>query len=249
MTRSDAERFGDSIAHIDPKVVAKYNAPNPDRYRKSGAQMLFEKVLVAAQLAHTRGFTIDTDSLLNQDPTLDPVQVTSLLGTPKMLSALEDRGIPAGDVNTGLTGEQLYAIQVMVDPSGALTPWAKLKRLGITFAKWEGWLKQPAFARYYSELSEKIMSGSVPNALTRLNQLADSGDLKAIQLLLQLTGRIKPEQASVTDFARLVDVVLEAVQSNVSNDAEYAKVVSAIFKGTSQAGLDLPELEATVVED
>jgi len=243
------DRWNDSVADIDPKVVAKYNRANPDRYRKGPEQQLFERAVVAATIASTRGFELTPENLHQQNPDLKVEQLRSLMATPKFLSALEDRGIAPGDVNTGITGEQLYAIQVMVDPSSALSPWAKLKRLNIPFAKWEGWLKQPHFARYYSELSEKIMAESVPNALTRLNQLADSGDLKAIQLLLQLTGRIKPEQAQVTDFKRLVDVLLEAVQTNVSNDQEYAAVVRAVFQGTGQAGLDLPELEAEVLPD
>lgn len=242
-------RWNEGLERIDPKVVAKYNAANPDKFRKTAEQKLFDIAVVAASMAHTRGLEVNPDNVKAQNPLLKREQLESLMATPKFYEAMEARGIPAGGVNTGMTAEQLYAIQVMVDPTGNLTPWAKLKRLGISWAKWEGWLKQPLFARYYSELSEKIMAESVPNALTRLNQLADAGDMKAITLLLQLTGRIKPEQAQVTDFKRLVDVLLEAVQSNVSNDQEYAAVVRAVFAGTGQAGLDLPELEAEVIPD
>jgi hypothetical protein len=209
----------------------------------SAEQKFFERALVGAYLAHTRQQRVSADTICAQDPGLDMTRVALLLDTPKFRESLEQRGIPAEAVDGQLSAEQLFAIQVMVDPATTLSPWAKLRRLGITFTQWNGWLAQPAFARAYSDVVEKITAESVPNALTRLNQLADAGDMKAIEMLLKLTGRLGSDQGSVTDFKRLMAVVLEAVQRNVSSDVEYAAVVKDLFREVEKEGVAVPELQ------
>jgi hypothetical protein len=238
------------MAVPDPGMEPKLHAVNPPK-PKAPVQEMFDRTITAATLAHQSGNKVTPEALHAIDQTYTPETYSQILQTPKLLEALEARGISA-DPMLLPTAEQMYAIQVMVDPSMGLSPYAKLRKLGIPWAQWQGWLHQPAFSRIYRSLSERILTESIPAALTRLEQLADAGDLKAIKLSLELTGRYNPNAQAAVDFNALLADVLEAVQTTVKDDREYAQVVAKIAAKTGLAGVampGLPELEATVVDE
>lgn len=248
---STAKKWSESVQRaIDPTVEPKLHAidlPRPP----APVRALYDAAMTAAVLAHGRGLPINGDTLKRLDPTYAEETYTDLLNTPKFIEGLASRGINLKPKQV-LTAEQLYVLQVMLDPTMGLSPMAKLRRLGIPFPKWQGWLHQPMFSQAYREMSERILSESIPAALTRLRQLADAGDLKAIKLELELTGRYNPNAQAAIDFARMAATLMESVQKNVSNDKEYAKIVADFAAMQGIAGVNLPGLpmlEAVVVED
>lgn len=248
MVDADAELFS-KANEIEPRNSPKFKRGVrriPKTHRVD--QLVFERAVAAAYLAHSRGFPIEPETIHAQDRTLSIPLITDLIFTERFKDALEDRGIPT-DAPIGLTGEQLYVLQVMLDPTTNLSPWGRLKKLDIPFAKWEGWLKQPLFNRAYTENTEKILKESVPNALNMLMMLVNQGDLKAIKLNLELTGRYTPNQQNQVDFQRLMGIIMEALEANISDDGDYARTVAAIAQATGDTvGLDIPEY-AEVVED
>ena len=161
------------------------------KLKKSAEQVLFERAVGAAWLAHQRGFPVEAQTIYEQDRSLNVSVLQGLLGTEKFQNALVERGIPL-ETPIGVTAEQLYALSVMTDQSLGLDPFARLKRLGVSWAVWQGWLKQPLFARLYSKHAEDMLRSSIPAALTALSSRAQAGDNNSIKFLLAVTGYYDP---------------------------------------------------------
>jgi hypothetical protein len=233
---------------INPSEVAIYAKTNAKKSRKAPEQLLFERAINAAWLAHQRGFPIEPRTVYEQDRTLSVPILTELLSTPKFRTALEARGIPS-DTPVGITAEQAYALTVMTDQSMTLDPFQRLKKLGITWAQWQGWLKQPMFARIYGKASEDLLKSSVPAALTALANRAQAGNNDAIKYLLAITGYYDPSaKGNTAEYERVISAMIDAVEKHVEDPEALKKISQAVSEAASRWNVPLA-VEAEVVED
>lgn len=233
---------------IIPSGVAIYGKTNTQKGRKAPEQLLFERAINAAWLAHQRGFPIEPQTIHEQDRSLSVSVLTGLLATPKFRTALEARGIPA-EVPIGITAEQAYALTVMTDQSMTLDPFQRLKKLGITWAQWQGWLKQPMFARIYGKTSEDLLKSSVPAALTALANRAQAGNNDAIKYLLAITGYYDPSAKGQTaEYERVISAMIDAVEKHVEDPEALKKISSAVSEAANRWNVPLA-VEAEIVED
>lgn len=177
---------------------------------RSKAQQFFDHVVMAAESAHRQGLPIDAPVLTRLNPTLDPEQVSQLLGESKFLRALTDRGIQVTDYD-GLTAEQLTFLRIYMDPTLKADGAKRLKIAGVTQAQLEGWLQRDAFRARYTEISEDLLQAAMPVAKQRIAMGIDQGKLDYIKLGMELTGVYNPRGGPSVDvmaFARLVQDVL-----------------------------------------
>lgn len=233
---------------IIPSGVAIYGKTNAKKGRKTREQLLFERAINAAWLAHQRGFPIEPQTVYEQDRSLSVPVLTELLGTPKFRTALEARGIPA-ETPVGITAEQAYALTVMTDQSMTLDPFQRLKKLGISWATWQGWLKQPMFAKIYGKTSEDLLKSSVPAALTALANRAQAGNNDAIKYLLAITGYYDPSAKGQTgEYERVISAMIDAVEKHVEDPEALKKISAAVSEAASRWNVPLA-VEAEIVED
>lgn len=238
----------DNLNEIIPAGVEIYGKTNAKKSRKAPEQLLFERAINAAWLAHQRGFPIEPQTVYEQDRSLSIPVLTGLLGTPKFRAALEARGIPA-EVPVGITAEQAYALTVMTDQSMTLDPFQRLKKLGITWAQWQGWLKQPMFARIYGKTSEDLLKSSVPAALTALANRAQAGNNDAIKYLLAITGYYDPNaKGNTAEYERVISAMIDAVEKHVEDPEALKKISQAVSDAASRWNVPLA-VEAEIVED
>lgn len=236
------------VSSVRPSQVKIYGEVNKKALRKAPEQLLFERAINAAWLAHQRGFPIEAQTIYEQDRSLSVPVLVELLVTPKFRNALEARGIPA-DVPVGITAEQAYALTVMTDQSLQLDPFQRLKRLGVTWQQWQGWLKQPMFARIYGKTSEDLLKASVPAALTALANRAQAGNNDAIKYLLAITGYYDPSAKSQNaEYERVISAMMDAVEKYVDDPDALRKISAAVSDSASKWNVPLA-IEAEIVED
>lgn len=182
----------------------------PARRRPSHAERFFASAVYAAVQADRGGYAVTVETMAVFNPELKKTDLAALLTTDKFQRALTERGIPLPS-ESGLSAEQLMAAAIYLDMTTSMSHAQKLRAAGITDAKWRGWLRQPAFAEHVSALSEDAIAAAKPVALTRLAQLADEKNLKAIEFVLEITGRHdrRKETFDVTQMLRAIFAVLD----------------------------------------
>jgi|TARA_R110000744_G_scaffold100336_1_gene193556 hypothetical protein len=238
----------DELDTIVPSGVAIYGKTNAKKGRKAPEQLLFERAINAAWLTHQRGFPLEPQTVHEQDRSLSVPILTQLLATAKFRTALEARGIPA-EVPVGITAEQAYALTVMTDQSMSLDPFQRLKKLGISWAQWQGWVKQPMFSRIYSKTSEDLLRSSVPAALTALSNRAQAGNNDAIKYLLAITGYYDPSaKGSTGEYERVISAMIDAVEKHVEDPEALKKISAAVSEAATRWNVPLA-VEAEIVED
>lgn len=240
-------RLGDELEQIRPSQVAAYNKTPRGERKKRAEQLLFERAVTAAWLCHQRGFPIEPQTIYEQDRSLTVPFLAELVHTPKFKSALEARGIPA-ETPVGLTAEQAYALTVMTDQSLNLDPFQRLKKLGISWATWQGWLKQPIFAKVYGKTSEDLLRSSVPAALTALAARAQAGNNDAIKYLLAITGYYDPTAKSQNaEYERVISAMMDAVELYVEDPEALRKIASTVSEAASKWNVPLA-IDGEIVE-
>ncbi len=137
----------------------------------------------------------------------------------------------------------------MTDQSMALDPFQRLKKLGISWAQWQGWLKQPMFARIYGKTSEDLLKSSVPAALTALANRAQAGNNDAIKYLLAITGYYDPSAKGQTaEYERVISAMIDAVEKHVEDPEALKKISAAVSEAANRWNVPLA-VEAEIVED
>ena len=229
----------------DSEVFQKVRKPASSR---TPEQILFERAVSAAWLAHQRGFPIEPATIYDQDRSLSLSVLSELVVTPKFRNALEARGIPA-ETPVGLTAEQAYALTVMTDQSLTLDPFARLKKLGVSWSQWQGWLKQPIFAKIYGRTTEDLLKSSVPAALTALANRAQAGNNDAIKYLLAITGYYDPSARGQNhEYERVISAMMDAVEKNVEDPEALKKISQAVSDSASKWNVPLA-IEAEIVDE
>lgn len=238
---SDLQKSDVAGSEIFQKVRKPASSRTPE-------QILFERAVSAAWLAHQRGFPIEPATIYDQDRSLSLSVLGELVATPKFRNALETRGIPT-ETPVGLTAEQAYALSVMTDQSLTLDPFARLKKLGVTWAQWQGWLKQPIFAKIYGRTTEDLLKASVPAALTALANRAQAGNNDAIKYLLAITGYYDPSARGQNhEYERVISAMMDAVEKNVEDPEALKKISQAVSDSASKWNVPLA-IEAEIVDE
>lgn len=133
-------------------------------------------------------------------------------------TALDLRGISM-DANAGLTPEQANAILLLSDPTDRRTVKTRLTQLGISQPKYQAWMRNPLFAETLRKRSEDNLKDGVSVAINRLIGNADAGDQRAIEKLLEVSGRYNPQNAELTNARQLILKLIEIIVRRVDDPA------------------------------
>lgn len=175
----------------------------------------FRNVLAAVDVLYRREGVFPTVDgvfkLWNKTP---KKTISTIFATSEFKHAIALRGISM-DENPGLTEEQSMALLLLSDPTDRRTTSTKLKQIGVSMAKYHAWMRQPLFSTLLRERSEQNLGDAVPVALNRLVGNAEAGDQRAVEKLLEVTGRHNPQnlelQNARTVITSLVEIILKRV--------------------------------------
>lgn len=217
--------------------------------RKTKEQALFERVLAAAVAADRQGLFLEVAVVLDQDAELTAEEVQLVWGASKFQRALADRGIKTTS-NPNLTLRQENFLQAYLNPLNLLTPQVLAKRMKISLNEIDGWMRQKEFAGAMTVKSQDNLQKFIPMADAALGQLVQSGDMKAITFLNQLTGRFDANAKANLDVPALLMQVQDIILRHVLDPAvkrNIARELIALASGQSQFAA-LPEPASNSVE-
>lgn len=219
--------------HTDGRVQ---RSPVPDGVRRD----VFRNVLAAVDTLYRReGKFPDVEEVFKSWPSIPKKTYSLVYATSEFKQALEHRGIATPE-NSGLTAEQSMAILTLSNPDGK-TLRAKLTGMGISWPKYHAWMRQPLFAETLRQRSEQTLGDAIPVALNQLVANADKGDQRAIEKVLEITGRYNPAMVDVANARQVVLIMVEAVLKHVSSkeerDAILGEVETAMTKMSIVSGL------------
>lgn len=237
---SDMER---SVRAIRPSQIEEYQ-----KRRSTGqfrdlppVQELFERGVVAAWRAHQAGMPLTVENMRTWDESLTEVQIGELVESPMFIDALTARGIPFADTLGRLSAEQLFVLQAMVDPSIDAPVMARLRKLGVSYSRWSGWLKQPAFAATYVRMIESAKTDIVGPTMTNL-QIKAQHDVAAMKLVLEIGGAYVPGGSKIAverNYDAVIRVLMEAIQTHVHDPETLAKIGAAVQKAANHEQVEL----------
>jgi hypothetical protein len=128
--------------------------------------------------------------------------------------ALQRRGITLGSTSL-LTPEQLSVANIMLDIRDNRSQRKKLQECNVTTAKWEGWLRDPAFQQYIRSRAEAMLGDNLHESHLALLDRVRSGDISAIKYFNEITGRYVPSGNEKVDVNGVLMKVLEIIQRHV----------------------------------
>lgn len=191
-------------------------SPVPD----SITPAVFRHIVAGVDLLYRRTGAMPTvNEVTSSWEGFDKKTVQKAWVTPEFKAALEIRGI-AVDAKQGLTAEQLYAITLLQDPTDRRTTRAKLEPVGIPIGKYRAWMRDPLFAKAMTEQAEQNLGDSVQMALNKLVANAESGDQRAIEKILEISGRWNPQQQEVQNARTVVLTVMEVIQTELADNPD-----------------------------
>lgn len=143
-----------------------------------------------------------------------------LLATEKWANAMVRRGVPWNAETDTLTPLQQSFLQLYFDTATPATHSMKLRQANVTSQMFTGWLRQPVFAREMERMRQLVLKDGLHLATQRLVELADGGDLKAIDRVMAFNGE---------DFRTLTGEDVNALLSVVFEVLDEERVDSAIM--------------------
>lgn len=163
-------------------------------------------------------------------PSLTAIQ--HYMGTETYLKDMAERGIEFAVKPGGLSDEQIALLSILSDTTAKSGLNARLRKAGVTSAKFRAWKRQPAFNNAFKKLVHLEMEDANEAIDVQLVSMAQNGDLNAIKYYKDLVGR-GPNDRKAVDAMEFSRVVLEAVMKNVTPDQ--LKAISAEIELASKA--------------
>lgn len=152
--------------------------------------------------------------------------------------ALSYRGIEWNE-EAGLNLEQQSVLLKLQDFSDRRSLGVKLKELGVPMPRYQAWLKHPLFRKAMNTIAESVLSEAVAPALIALSGKAAAGEDRAIEKVLEISGRWNPQAQSLEDARVVVMTLLEAIIKHVKDE----DIRKAIMSEVSLAAVTLEALK------
>lgn len=189
-------------------------SPVPDNF----APEMFRHIVAAIDLLYRQNGVIPTvNDVTKSWEGFDVKAVRMAYITPELKQALSIRGIEL-DMSAGLTQEQLYAITILQDPTSKKSTSARLAEVGIPMAKYRAWMRNPLFSGAMNAQAEHNLGDAIQMALNKLIANAEGGDQRAIEKILEMTGRWNPQQQEVQNARTVVLAFMEVIQAELGAD-------------------------------
>ena len=156
--------------------------------------------------------------------------------TEEFARALEARGVQV-DPDAGLHPLQQAALVAITDFTSTKTLKAKLESVGATPSQHQAWMKNPLYAESYRERTEAQFKDAVPTAMNALLSNVEKGDQRAIEKVLEITGRYNPNQRELENARVVIVTLVEALQRHVKDPEVMKAILEEVNNRSSVAAL------------
>jgi hypothetical protein len=169
-----------------------------------------------------------TPELLCTEFDLSKKQLNALLSKEEVKQSFEGRGMPIVQ-GRELTPDQLTAINTILNFADTRSEKKKLADMDITPKVWDGWRRNPAFKEYMLQRTEGILGDSIPDVHMALVDRARNGDLGAIKMVYEMTGRYKQDQGELNPRV-MVEKVFEIISLHVQDPVVLRSISNSFAK-------------------
>jgi len=135
-----------------------------------------------------------------------------------------------------LSPEQLAVANSILNLADKRSITKKLQDFQVSPAKYANWKKNPIFNGYLRERSEALLGDSVSDVHLALIDSASSGDIQAIKLFYEITGRHSVHSQQNVNVQVMLTSVIEAVAKYVK-DPEILQKIAGEIQESSQGSL------------
>lgn len=202
----------------------------------------FRTALAAVDVLYRReGVFPNVEEVYKSWPSITRKTYSKIFALSEFKQALELRGIDM-QPSLGLTEEQSMAILLLSDPTDRRTTATKLKQLGISMPKYQAWMRQPLFSQTLRQRAEQNIGDAIPVALNRLVGNAEAGDQRAIEKLLEVTGRYNPAQVELQNARLVVLRLVEIILARVTDQGMRNDIMNDLT-ATMQGVIEIEELK------
>lgn len=247
--RSDNEDGGELSK--DEQTPQKYGEIDLPELPRGVTEKVIERIVSSAWLSHMLEGSIQIDFVKKNLPQGMYVPkgwtVAKLLLLPHVAVRLEARGVPKPSEVNLLTPEQVQALMIITNNRGARWNY-RLKQAGITVAKWDSWMKQPTFRQAFDNFAEGRLKDAVSEGITALSDNAADGDINAIKLVLEMTGRHNPNGDKQVDVQGILLGIVEILQQEVTDVEVLMRIVNRIKGLQTGIGLGQGQVRGEIVQ-
>ena len=146
-----------------------------------------------------------------------------------------------------LTPEQLAVANSIMNLADKRSITKKLQDFGVSPAKYANWKKNPIFNGYLRERTESQLGESVADVHLALIDAATSGEIQAIKLFYEITGRHTPNSQQNVNVQVMLTGVIEAIAEFVHDPIILQKIAARIqenSQGVLNGNMIKGEIEA-----
>jgi hypothetical protein len=164
-------------------------------------------------------------------------QIQEFLITDYYREYMGNLGIAISDDDMGLTAEQVGIVTILANPSDGKDLKRKLRDAGISWAKFEVWLKQPHFKEFYDKRMTDSLKQMIPMAQQQIAAKMAAGDTNAIKFGMELTGFYNPNDKRQVDATALVQIILGVIEEEETDPEKLKRIAAKIsLRGAKALG-------------
>jgi hypothetical protein len=158
------------------------------------------------------------EQIMRYVPNIPKARIQVIMGLDAYKKTCWARGITTVG-KPGLSAEQELALSIILDPSAGKGLSQRLRKAGVTRAKYEAWRRNPVFAAHLAQIGENVLKANETDMMVTLAGLGADGDLNAIKFAFEVTGRHDPQQRQIMDVQQVMAQMVEIVKTHVKDPA------------------------------
>lgn len=167
-------------------------------------------------------------------PTINDIQI--YCETLEYKEGMQLLGIEVNTADTGLTAEQLGLLTILSNPADGRDLKRKLSHAGISWAKYQVWLKQPVFSKAHNQIIGEALKQAIPMAEQQLAAKMVAGDLTAIKYGFEVSGRHDPNGKKQVDAQALLGILLEVIEEEIKDPQALQAIAAKLtLRGAGRA--------------
>lgn len=189
--------------------------------------------------------TLPTDERIAEATSVSLQTIRGYWTNSDFRAALNARGVTfANELDAGrsLTYKQLMVANMLMNLHDKRSLREKLTTppvdaLEVTPSMVAAWMRQPAFQAHLRRRAENLFADADVSANLALVKAIDQGDLKAVQLFFEMTGRYTPRSTVDVNIHSIMARMIEIVSIHVSDPATLEAIAAdleGLLPGQSQ---------------
>lgn len=176
----------------------------------------FELIQFVERFHGTVGRT-PTEAELNHRFELEDGVLAAFKINPLVKKSFSRRGIFFPAPEDVFSDAQMHAVAAMTDIYDRRSDAKKLSDIGVSTRQWSTWLQDDAFAEYVNSRTEKLLEHATFESHKGLLKGVRNGNVAAVKLAYEVTGRYRPNEEQQIDVRRLLHTFIEVLQKHVKD--------------------------------